>query len=70
MFEAFCVLYRDLGRTPPVKRLSQSYGSLELAIRAACDVAQRNAEPMQIRGSEGTVIERAELAEFIAAIAA
>ncbi|HXY57492.1 MAG TPA: hypothetical protein VEH76_02825 [Methylocystis sp.] len=69
MYEAFCVLYRDFSRAPPAKRLSQSYDSLELAIGAACDVAQRNAEPMQIRGSEGTVIERAELAELIATVA-
>ena len=70
MSEAFCVLYRDLRRTPPAKRLSQSYSSLELAIGAACEVAEQDAEPVQIRGSEGTVIDRAELAEFIAAMAA
>jgi len=70
MYEAFCVLYRDLNRAPPARRLSQSYDSLELAIGAAYDVAQRNAEPMQIRGSEGTIIEQAELAEAIAAMAA
>lgn len=69
MCEAFCVLYRDLRRTPPAKRLSQSYGSLELAVAAACGVAQLDAEPIQIRGSEGAVIEGAELAELIAAMA-
>ncbi len=61
MREAFCVLYKDLRQDPPAKRLSGCFASLELAIEAACDVALTQAEPLEIRGSEGTLIEKAEL---------
>ncbi len=61
MPEAFCVLYMDLRLSPPAKRLSRSYESIDSAINAAFVVAQHHAEPLQIRGSEGTLIEKAEL---------
>ena len=70
MSEAFCILYRDLRRSPPAKKLSRSYASLEAAICAAHDVAQHQAELMQIRGSEGTIIHKAELDQAIANLAA
>ncbi len=61
MPEAFCVLYKDLRHDPPAKRLSRSYDSLESAINAAFVVAQHEAEPIQIRGTDGTLMEKAEL---------
>jgi hypothetical protein len=67
--EAFCVLYKD-GGDPPSKRLSRSYASLEQAISAAREVFRRKAVPLQIRGTEGTVIEKAELEKAIAVLAA
>jgi hypothetical protein len=70
MSEAFCVIYRDLRSDPPRKKLSCSYESLEQAVVAASEFRRRMGAPMQIRGTEGTVIEKAELERAIGRLVA
>jgi hypothetical protein len=66
MSEAFCILYQDRPGAPASRKLSRSYETLELALRAAFEILRRDAEPLQIRGSEGTVVEKIELQEALA----
>jgi hypothetical protein len=64
MSESFCILYQDAQRQP-AKRLSMAYGSLESALSAAYDIAQLQFEPIEIRGTEGTLIGKRELEKAI-----
>jgi len=61
MVERFCVLYLDHRAEPPAKRLSISYDSVEMALSAARALTVLSGEPLQIRGSDGTVIEQRDL---------
>lgn len=65
MEETFCILYR-LHASPSSRRLSRSYDSLDGAIAAAADLAQTSAELLQIRGSDGTIVEKAALQQALA----
>lgn len=62
---SYCVLYRSTlsGQTNP--RLSMAYLSLDLAINAAFLIAENQLDPIEIRGSDGTIIKASELMKAI-----
>jgi len=70
MSETYCVLYQDARMRRPAKRLSMAYDSLDRAINAAFNIAERQFEPLEIRGSEGTLIKASELSQAITICAA
>jgi hypothetical protein len=47
-----------------------AYDSLDRAINAAFNIAERQFEPLEIRGSEGTLIKASELSQAITICAA
>ncbi len=63
---SYCVLYRNTlsGKTNP--QLSMAYVSLDLAINAAFLIAEKQLDPIEIRGSDGTIIKAPELMKAIA----
>ncbi len=66
MDETYCVLYRDSHAHHPASRLSMAYMSLDLAINAAFRISEKHFEPIEIRGSEGTIVKSSELMKAIA----
>lgn len=63
---SYCVLFRNGQSGHIVSRLSMAYLSLDLAINAAFLIAQKQSEPIEIRGSDGTIIKAPELMKAIA----
>ena len=63
---SYCVLYRNDQSGRIVPRLSMAYVSLDLAINAAFVIEQNQLEPIEIRGSDGTLIKAPELMKAIA----
>ena len=63
--DPFCVLYKEAAHGRPRVRLSAMYDSIELAILAAFQLLKRDAMPLQLRGADGTVIEKAQLEELL-----
>lgn len=63
---SYCVLYRNGHNGQMISRLSMAYISLDLAITAAFLIAQNQLEPVEIRGSDGTIIKSRELMKAIA----
>ncbi len=70
MSESFCVLYQDVQHRRPVKKLSMAYESLGLAINAAFNIAQREFELLEIRGSDGSHMGKADLDKALIVAAA
>lgn len=66
MNETYCVLYRNCQSAHSAARLSMAYLSLDLAINAAYRIAEKQLEPIEIRGSDGTVMKGPELMKAIA----
>lgn len=66
MDETYCVLYRNNPSGRLASRLSMAYTSLDLAINAAFLIAEKQLEPIEIRGSDGTVMKAPELMKAIA----
>lgn len=62
---SYCVLYRNGQAGQIVPRLSMTYDSLDLAINAAFVIEQNQLEPIEIRGSDGTLIKAPELMKAI-----
>jgi hypothetical protein len=69
MDETYCVLYRDSHSRHPASRLSMAYMSLDLAINAAFHIAEKHFEPIEIRGSDGTIVKTSDLMKAIAVCA-
>ncbi len=69
MDETYCVLYRDSHSRHPASRLSMAYMSLDLAINAAFHIAEKHFEPIEIRGSDGTIVKTSALMKAIAVCA-
>jgi hypothetical protein len=69
MDETYCVLYRDSQSRHPASRLSMAYMSLDLAINAAFHIAEKHFEPIEIRGSDGTIVKTSDLMKAIAVCA-
>ena len=70
MSEPFCVVYRDARQGPRGLRLSAIHESLELAILAAFQLSKQNAMLLQVRGVDGTVIEKEQLDKLLGQVAA
>jgi hypothetical protein len=68
MVGSFCVLFRVSEHSTSRQKLSSIYSSLELAVLAAFELKRRHAEPLQVRGSDGIVIEKAKLDALLAAL--
>jgi hypothetical protein len=65
---SFCVLFRPADRSMSCHKLSCLYSSIELAILAALDLKRLRAEPIAIRGSDGTVVDNEKLDRFLATV--
>lgn len=61
MRETYCILYLDQRATPPARRLSIPYATVDEALLAARALGVMNNTPLQLRGSAGTVIEKNDL---------
>ena len=66
MNETYCVLYRNSHSGQTAAHLSMAYNSLDLAINAAFRIAEKQLEPIEIRGSDGTIMKAPELMKAIA----
>jgi hypothetical protein len=65
---SFCVLFRPADGSMSYQKLSGFYDSIELAILAAPDLKRLRAEPIAIRGSDGTVVENEKLHRLLATV--
>lgn len=63
---SYCVLYRNSRCGQSNARLSMAYLSLDLAINAAFRIAEKQLDPIEIRGSDGTIMKAPELMKAIA----